>query len=96
MEFSIFLTHPQSWEKLQALQARLRNQLREIEEPFLDELSRIENVALWGNLMRLNDEASLSELASILIEAALISEASFMSEVSLKNSFNEASMGLPE
>ena len=29
----------QSWEKSQALQARLRNQLREIEEPFWEEFT---------------------------------------------------------
>ena len=46
--------------------------------------------------MRLNDEASLSELASIFLEAPLISEASLMGEAASKDSFNEASMGLPE
>ena len=46
--------------------------------------------------MRLNDEASLSELASILIDAALICEALLTSEAASKDSFNEASMRLPE
>ena len=47
----------------------MRNQLREIEEPILDELLQIEILALCENLTRLNDKANLSELASILIEA---------------------------
>ena len=40
--------------------------------------------------MRLNDKASLSELASILIEGVSISEALLMSRAASKDSFNEA------
>ena len=87
--------HDQRGIKSQARQARLRNQLREIEEPFLDEfmrwMPRIDIIALWSNWISLNDESSISEIASILIEAALISEALLMSEPASKDSFNEAS-----
>ena len=42
----------QSWEKSQAPQARLRNQMRWIEEPFWDEFThkmlQIDKMALWG------------------------------------------------
>ena len=41
--------------------------------------------------MRLNDEASFSELASFFIVAALISKALLMREEASEDSFNEAS-----
>ena len=64
----------QSCEKLQALQARLRNQLREIEEPIWDKLMssmlQIDIIAQWGNWISLNED--INELTSIHNEAALI------------------------
>ena len=66
------------WEKSQARQARLRNQLREIEEPFLDEalvianwdygskgqLNKFEWNKLWWNGLINIKEALISEAAS--------------------------------
>ena len=66
MDSEIFIGCVPSLENSQAQQARLRNQLREIEEPFLEKfmrwMSQFEIMALWGNWISLNDEASLSEI----------------------------------
>ena len=46
----------QSWKKSQASQACLRNQLREIEEPFWDELTLNVSKLDYGSMSQLNNE----------------------------------------
>ena len=48
----------------------------------------IEIMALWGNWIRLSDEASLSKMASIFVEERSKSETPLMSEVASKDGFN--------